>query len=891
MTEHFDPYHKWFGIKPHEQPPNAYRLLGIDLFEPDPDVIEAAAEQRLTFLQTVATGPHAEWSQRLMNEVEQARMCLLNPQRRAIYDQQLQAYLAALAQQSQWTAGGSPLAQPAGPASKPVPPAGPLANAARLPSGTPSAAPRADWQHQVGEAVVAGSCVAASAPGAFPPQAPLPATLQAQTAPTVVTSVAPTQGEASAGGSRAAKARRRARRRPLIPLWATLLLMLGATAVGLWGIYFALSNNRPQTDQRPAAAHAATGGGKHTPRSREGASGRASSGSEPKWSATVAGEDRPLQQTGTPSGPGEDVSPPPPIGSGAQMPAPMEPAEPKPPSGEPNDGNTAPKGEAAHWMRRVATLSGHAGRVRGLAVSADGSVAVSIGDDRTIRIWELDRPRLAGVISANAPTTALALSPDNRWAAVGLGEHIVLIDVQKKEQVQSMEGHRAPVTVVRFAPDSRRFLSGSEDGTARLWKLEQSIEVNGFPGHRRPIVALAVFPDGQQAVTADEEKSVLFWKLDENAPKRRLEVDENLRDLQFSGDGRTLLGLTDQAVLRWDASTWKPLPPISPHDRVGPRLVAFTPWNPAATELMVVDELGGVHLVDAGEPARSVHAVNSVGKVGRAAFCVARQWLLTAPPPSAGAEDTTSADGPAAVTASGGADATGRITVWHWEFGVPEVQQEASPDPWKILTQPAGPLIAPLAFIDLATSTVAGEWSIENDGIRVAAGEHARVMLPGDVPRYYLQQLSVSAEAPPATGSPNTSESTLDGVQSAIALIVPVHGRSATILLDEQTAAGFRCRIPVADGENAEAWQTPPYDRPLFDSRTPRTVQLLVQQRRVLVRVDDQTIFDVPADADFVVPSPWQVRDPEAVAIGAHRRAAFFTNIKRFAVKPVSVEP
>ena len=35
MTPEFDPDHKWLGIPPKDQPPNHYRLLGLDLFESD----------------------------------------------------------------------------------------------------------------------------------------------------------------------------------------------------------------------------------------------------------------------------------------------------------------------------------------------------------------------------------------------------------------------------------------------------------------------------------------------------------------------------------------------------------------------------------------------------------------------------------------------------------------------------------------------------------------------------------------------------------------------------------------------------------------------------------------------------------------------------------------
>lgn len=95
MATDFDPYRKWLGIPPQYQPPNHYRLLGIELFEADADVIANAADQRAIHLKTFATGPYAPFSQRLLNEVAAARVCLLNPAEKAKYDSQLRAQLAA----------------------------------------------------------------------------------------------------------------------------------------------------------------------------------------------------------------------------------------------------------------------------------------------------------------------------------------------------------------------------------------------------------------------------------------------------------------------------------------------------------------------------------------------------------------------------------------------------------------------------------------------------------------------------------------------------------------------------------------------------------------------------------------------------------------------------
>ncbi|MCH7728402.1 MAG: hypothetical protein IH991_18280 [Planctomycetes bacterium] len=93
MSGQFDPYHKWLAIPPEEQPPNHYRLLAVTVFESDPDVIDTAADTRMSQLRTYQTGKNAELSQKLLNEISSARVCLLNPNQRAAYDEQLRASL------------------------------------------------------------------------------------------------------------------------------------------------------------------------------------------------------------------------------------------------------------------------------------------------------------------------------------------------------------------------------------------------------------------------------------------------------------------------------------------------------------------------------------------------------------------------------------------------------------------------------------------------------------------------------------------------------------------------------------------------------------------------------------------------------------------------------
>lgn len=48
MATGFDPYHRWLLIPPSEQPPNHYRLLGLQAFESSVEVIENVAARQST---------------------------------------------------------------------------------------------------------------------------------------------------------------------------------------------------------------------------------------------------------------------------------------------------------------------------------------------------------------------------------------------------------------------------------------------------------------------------------------------------------------------------------------------------------------------------------------------------------------------------------------------------------------------------------------------------------------------------------------------------------------------------------------------------------------------------------------------------------------------------
>jgi serine/threonine protein kinase len=135
--EAFDPYHQWLGIPPKDQPPDHYRLLGVERFEKNLDVIDNAAEQRTMHLRTFQLSKYHDLSERLLNEVAAAKVCLLQPAKKAAYDAKLREKL-----QSAPATPLAPRGRGAGGAETPLSPGGRGAGSEGAVPPTPKAAPK-----------------------------------------------------------------------------------------------------------------------------------------------------------------------------------------------------------------------------------------------------------------------------------------------------------------------------------------------------------------------------------------------------------------------------------------------------------------------------------------------------------------------------------------------------------------------------------------------------------------------------------------------------------------------------------------------------------------------------------------------------------------------------
>lgn len=89
MINEINPYTDWLGLA-NASPPNHYELLGIIPFESSRLVIEKGAKTQAAAVKPFLESEHQAIANRILNEILLAKLCLLEPNKKAVYDRKLQ---------------------------------------------------------------------------------------------------------------------------------------------------------------------------------------------------------------------------------------------------------------------------------------------------------------------------------------------------------------------------------------------------------------------------------------------------------------------------------------------------------------------------------------------------------------------------------------------------------------------------------------------------------------------------------------------------------------------------------------------------------------------------------------------------------------------------------
>jgi guanine nucleotide-binding protein subunit beta-2-like 1 protein len=127
---------------------------------------------------------------------------------------------------------------------------------------------------------------------------------------------------------------------------------------------------------------------------------------------------------------------------------------------------------------------------------------------------------LRGVLKGHAGwVTSIATPPENNNVLISgsRDKSIIIWDLTKEEissygvPRRSLTGHSHFVSDVVISSDGQFVLSGSWDGTLRLWDIQAGGCHRRFVGHKKDVLSVAFSADNRQIVSGSRDKTIKLW--------------------------------------------------------------------------------------------------------------------------------------------------------------------------------------------------------------------------------------------------------------------------------------------------------------------------------------------------------------------------------------------
>ncbi|MFN8671156.1 MAG: hypothetical protein U0457_03620 [Candidatus Sericytochromatia bacterium] len=157
-------------------------------------------------------------------------------------------------------------------------------------------------------------------------------------------------------------------------------------------------------------------------------------------------------------------------------------------------------------------------------------------------------------------------------------KNVKVWDLNKKQLIYDLEGHRNYVNCVDFSPDGRYFASGSVDTTIRIWGVEDGSCKREVKGNPMGFNHIKYSPDGDYIISSSGEGMIKVWERFNGLCVRMLRADLSWVNLAtFSPDMEYVCSCDADNMIRiWEIMESKHIKTLVGHfDSVN--TIAFSP--------------------------------------------------------------------------------------------------------------------------------------------------------------------------------------------------------------------------------------------------------------------------------------------------------------------------
>ena len=184
-------------------------------------------------------------------------------------------------------------------------------------------------------------------------------------------------------------------------------------------------------------------------------------------------------------------------------------------------------------------------------------------DDRYAMLAAAAHPGIAALTGHTDRIHAMAFSPDGNTLVTGSYDGTVrLWDAATHRQIGApLATHDDKINSVAFSPDGKLVASGADDGMVRLWDVATHRQIGApLTSHSGVVYSVAFSPDGKTLATGSADGTIRLWDVATQQVTTSRPTSSPVFDVAFSPDGKILAtGNLDDTAQLWDLATLQPI--------------------------------------------------------------------------------------------------------------------------------------------------------------------------------------------------------------------------------------------------------------------------------------------------------------------------------------------